>query len=122
MHLGSGRTALYNYLLARQTGGQFILRIEDTDQKRYVLTAEQELIDGLHWMGIQWDEGPDIGGPNAPYRQSERKANYQRYAEQLIDRGQAYYCFCSPERLDQVTPGADETQGAAALRRHMPQT
>ena len=102
MHLGSGRTALYNYLLARKQGGTFILRIEDTDQKRYVATAEQELIDGLKWMGIQWDEGPDVGGPFGPYRQSERKEIYQKYARQLIENGQAYYCFCTPERLDRV--------------------
>lgn len=101
-HLGSGRTALYNYLLARQTGGQFILRIEDTDQKRYVPEAEQELIDSLHWLGLDWDEGPDIGGPYAPYRQSSRKSIYVQHAKELIERGQAYYCFCSPERLAQV--------------------
>ena len=101
-HLGSGRTALYNYLIARQTGGQFILRIEDTDQKRYVEEAESELVDTLHWMGIAWDEGPDVGGPNAPYRQSERKAIYQEYARQLIESDHAYYCFCSAERLDRV--------------------
>ncbi len=102
MHLGSARTALYNYLFARKTGGQFILRIEDTDQKRLVQGAEQELLDCMHWLGIQWDEGPDIGGPHAPYRQSERKELYQKYARQLIEMGKAYYCFCSPERLDQV--------------------
>ncbi len=102
MHLGSGRTALYNYLLRQRFGGTFILRIEDTDQKRYVASAEQELIEGLHWMGIQWDEGPDVGGPHAPYRQSERKAIYQKYAQQLIDEGKAYFCFCTSERLDQV--------------------
>ena len=102
MHLGSARTALYDYLLARQTGGQFILRIEDTDRKRFVEGAEQELMDGLRWLGIQWNEGPDIGGPCGPYRQSERKAIYQQYAEQLIDSGHAYYCFCSPQRLDAV--------------------
>ncbi len=102
MHLGSARTALYDYLLARQTGGQFILRIEDTDRKRFVEGAEQELMDGLRWLGIQWDEGPDIGGPCGPYRQSERKAIYQQYAEQLVDSGHAYYCFCSPQRLDAV--------------------
>jgi glutamyl-tRNA synthetase len=101
-HLGSGRTALYNYLLARQTGGTFILRIEDTDQKRYVQGAEKELIDSLHWLGIEWDEGPGVGGPNAPYHQSERREIYQEYARQLIDSGHAYYCFCTPERLDQV--------------------
>ena len=101
-HLGSGRTALYNYLLARQTGGKFILRIEDTDQKRYVPGAEKELIDSLHWLGIDWDEGPEVGGPNGPYYQTQRKEIYQQYARQLIDSGHAYYCFCTPERLDQV--------------------
>ncbi len=101
-HIGSGRTALYNYLLARQTGGTFILRIEDTDQKRYVPGAEKELIDTLHWLGLTWDEGPDVGGPHAPYHQSARKEIYQQYAHQLIDTGHAYYCFCTPERLDRV--------------------
>lgn len=101
-HLGSGRTALYNYLLARQTGGQFILRIEDTDQKRYIPEAEQELIDSLHWLGLKWDEGPDVGGPHAPYRQSERKEIYQEFAQQLQARGFAYPCFCSTERLIKV--------------------
>lgn len=101
-HLGSGRTALYNYLLARQTGGQFILRIEDTDQKRYVPGAEQELKESLRWLGLHWDEGPDVGGPYGPYRQSERKAIYQKYARQLIEDGYAYACFCSSERLQRV--------------------
>ncbi len=96
-HLGSGRTALYNFLLARQTGGQFILRIEDTDQKRYVPGAEEELMESLRWLGLDWDEGPDVGGPHAPYRQSERKEIYQRYAKQLIEGGQAYPCFCPSE-------------------------
>jgi glutamyl-tRNA synthetase len=101
-HLGSGRTALYNYLLARQTGGQFILRIEDTDRKRYDPAAEEELIDTLRWLGLEWEEGPDVGGPYAPYRQSERKEIYQEYARQLIEMGQAFYCFCSPERLQRI--------------------
>ena len=101
-HLGSGRTALYNYLLARQTGGKFILRIEDTDQKRYVPGAEKELIDSLHWLGIDWDEGPEVGGPHAPYHQSERRDIYQEYARKLIEAGHAYYCFCTPERLEMV--------------------
>lgn len=102
LHLGGARTALYNFLLARQTGGQFILRIEDTDQKRLVPGAEDELRAGLHWMGIQWDEGPDIGGPYGPYRQSERKEIYLQYARQLIAQGKAYYCFCTPDRLEKV--------------------
>ena len=102
VHLGSARTALYDYLIAKKTGGQFILRIEDTDRKRLVEGAEDELINGLHWLGIDWDEGPLKGGPYRPYRQSERKEIYQKYARQLIEKGWAYYCFCSPERLKNV--------------------
>jgi len=101
-HLGSARTALYNYLLAHQTGGQFILRLEDTDQKRYVPGAEIELKEGLRWLGLEWDEGPEKGGPHEPYRQSERKDIYLYYANQLIESGHAFYCFCSPERLRRV--------------------
>jgi len=89
-------------LLARQTGGTFILRIEDTDQKRYVPEAERELVDSLHWLGLDWDEGPGVGGPHAPYHQSERKAIYQEHARQLIESDHAYYCFCSPERLTEL--------------------
>jgi len=102
MHLGSARTALYDYLIAKKTGGKFILRIEDTDQKRYVEGAEKELIEGLRWLTIDFDEGPDIGGPFGPYRQSERKEIYLKYAEQLVESGHAYYCFCTPERLTKV--------------------
>jgi glutamyl-tRNA synthetase len=102
MHLGSARTALYDYLLAKQTGGQFILRIEDTDQKRYVTGAEQELIDGLRWLGLEWDEGPDVGGDYGPYRQSERKEIYQKYARQLIENDHAFYCFCTQDRLQKI--------------------
>jgi glutamyl-tRNA synthetase len=101
-HIASGRTALYNFLLARQTGGKFILRIEDTDQKRYVPGAEKELIDSLHWLGIDWDEGPEVGGPHGPYYQTQRKDIYQEYAHKLIESGHAYYCFCTPTRLEQV--------------------
>ncbi|MBM3153391.1 MAG: glutamate--tRNA ligase [Chloroflexi bacterium] len=102
MHLGSARSALYPFLLARRTGGTFILRIEDTDQKRFVPGAEQELIDGLRWLGIHHDEGPDIGGPCGPYRQTERRAIYHEHAWKLVDLGHAFPCFCSPERLDKV--------------------
>ncbi len=102
MHLGSARTALYDYLIARKTGGQFILRIEDTDVKRYMPGAEEELINGLHWLGLDFDEGPEIGGPYGPYRQSERKEIYQEYGKQLIESGHAFYCFCTPERLARV--------------------
>jgi len=128
-HLGSGRTALYNYLLARQTGGQFILRIEDTDQKRYVPGTEEELMESLRWLGLDWDEGPDVGGPYGPYRQTERKSIYQKYARQLIENGQAYYCFCpttkaeeaeSPQQRRQhreLCPGRDLTLNEADARR-----
>lgn len=99
MHLGSARTALYNYLLAKQTGGKFILRIEDTDQKRYVEGAEQELIDGLHWLGLDYDEGPDVGGDYGPYRQSDRRHIYQDHIKILLENGSAFPCFCSADRL-----------------------
>lgn len=102
LHLGGARTALYDFLLARQTHGQFILRIEDTDRKRYVAGAEEEICAGLRWLGLEYDEGPDVGGPCGPYRQSERKAIHQEYAQRLVNEGHAYYCFCSPERLGKV--------------------
>jgi glutamyl-tRNA synthetase len=102
MHIGNARSALYPFLLARHTGGTFILRIEDTDQKRYSPTAEQELIAGLHWLGMKWDEGPDIGGPYGPYRQTERRDLYMEYSWKLVELGHAFPCFCTPERLNQV--------------------
>ncbi|MGB2894917.1 MAG: glutamate--tRNA ligase [Anaerolineales bacterium] len=101
-HIGSARTALYDFLLARQSGGQFILRIEDTDRNRFDPQAEKEYYEALRWLGLEWDEGPDIGGPHTPYRQSERTEIYRQLAEELIDRGHAYHCFCSPDRLTQV--------------------
>lgn len=112
LHLGGARTALYDYLLAQKTGGQFILRIEDTDQKRFVPGAEEDLMRGLRWLGLHWDEGPDVGGPYGPYRQSERKEIYQKYARQLIADGKAYYCFCSPEHLVQVREGQQRRKEA----------
>ncbi|KAG9201055.1 Glutamate--tRNA ligase mitochondrial [Epicoccum nigrum] len=100
LHLGSLRTALFNYLLAKSTGGQFLLRIEDTDQKRTVADAEQRLFQDLRWAGLQWDEGPEVGGPYGPYKQSERSAIYREHAQKLLDTGHAYRCFCSTERLN----------------------
>lgn len=102
MHLGTARVALYDYLLAKKTGGQFILRIEDTDLKRTVPGAEQEIMDGLRWLGLNYDEGPDIGGPYGPYRQTERREIYQAHAKVLVDKGHAFPCFCTPEHLDKV--------------------
>ncbi len=100
-HLGSARTALFDYLLARQTGGQFILRLEDTDQKRFVPGSEEEIMRSLDWLGITPDESPIHGGKFGPYRQTERREIYQRYANELVEKGFAYPCFCSPERLEQ---------------------
>ena len=101
-HLGSARTALYNYLFARKTGGTFVLRIEDTDQKRYVPGAEDEIVQSLNWLGIPPDEGPVQGGTYGPYRQTERRKLYSNYAWELVDKGAAFPCFCTPDRLEKV--------------------
>ncbi|MFP3854305.1 MAG: glutamate--tRNA ligase [Anaerolineales bacterium] len=101
-HIGGARTALYNYLIARQSGGTFILRLEDTDQKRFDPEAEEELKKSLRWLGLDWDEGIEVGGPDEPYHQSQRLDIYREYSQQLLDSGDAYYCFCSPERLARV--------------------
>jgi glutamyl-tRNA synthetase len=101
-HLGSARTALYNYLFARKTGGRFILRIEDTDQKRYVEGAEDEIIRSLNWLGIPPDEGPVQGGNYGPYRQTERRELYGKYAWVLVEKAAAFPCFCTPQRLEKV--------------------
>jgi len=102
LHLGGVRTALFNYLFAKQQGGTFVLRIEDTDQTRFVSGAEQYIIDCLAWCGISPDEGPHAEGNYGPYRQSERKANYRKYAEMLVDNGFAYYAFDTPEELEKM--------------------
>ena len=101
-HLGSARTALYNYLFARKTGGTFVLRIEDTDQKRYVPGAEDEIVQSLNWLGIPPDEGPVQGGTYGPYRQTERRELYSKYGWELMEKGSAFPCFCTPERLETV--------------------
>ncbi|MBP3425170.1 MAG: glutamate--tRNA ligase [Rikenellaceae bacterium] len=100
LHIGGVRTALYNYLFARQRGGKFILRIEDTDSQRFVPGAEEYIMESLEWCGIKIDEGIREGGPHAPYRQSERKAIYKKYALQLVESGNAYYAFDTPEELN----------------------
>ena len=102
LHIGGVRTALYNYLLAKKNGGTFILRIEDTDQTRYVPGAEAYIVEALEWCGIVPDEGPDTGGDYGPYRQSERKAMYSEFAQMLIDKGRAYYAFDSDESLQKM--------------------
>ena len=102
LHIGGVRTALYNYLLAKRLGGKFILRIEDTDQVRFVEGAEQYIIDALKWCGIEFDEGTHLGGEHAPYRQSERSELYQKYTQQLVEEGQAYLAFDTTEELEAI--------------------
>ena len=102
LHVGGVRTALYNYLFAKKHGGTFILRIEDTDQKRYVANAEKYIIDALQWSGIPYDEGLGKEAGFGPYRQSERKEIYKKYAQQLIDTGWGYYAFDTAEELDNL--------------------
>jgi glutamyl-tRNA synthetase len=101
-HIGSARTALFNYLFARASGGRFVLRIEDTDRERFQEQALQDIYNTYAWLGFHWDEGPDVGGPHAPYLQSERTQAYRRHAAQLLASGAAYRCFCSPERLQRL--------------------
>lgn len=101
-HVGTAYIALMNLIFARQRGGQFVLRIEDTDRTRFVETSEQMIFDALRWLGLEWDEGPDVGGRFAPYRQSERTELYRRAAAALLASGRAYRCFCAPERLEEM--------------------
>lgn len=101
-HLGTARTALFNYLFAKHHGGTFIFRLEDTDRERSTKESEQELYDSLHWLGLDWDEGPDMGGKCAPYRQSERGERHRAAIEKLLESGHAYRCFCTPEQLEAV--------------------
>ncbi len=118
MHLGGLRTALYNYLYARRSGGQFILRIEDTDQERFVPGATEVIYDTLKGCGLTWDEGPDVGGPCGPYIQSERKDLYLPYAQQLVESGHAYYCFCSKEEIDERRAAVEAAGGTWKYDKH----
>ena len=102
LHIGGLRTALYAFLWARHNRGTFILRIEDTDRARLVERAIEDIMESLKWVGINWDEGPDIGGPYGPYLQSKRLDIYKKHAEELLEKGKAYRCFCSPERLEEI--------------------
>jgi glutamyl-tRNA synthetase len=124
LHIGGVRTALYNYLFARKNGGKMLLRIEDTDQNRYVPGAENYILEALKWVGIEIDEGQGVGGPHAPYRQSERKEMYRTYAEQLIAGGKAYYAFDTAEEIEAMRKrleeaGADAAQYNAITRLQM---
>jgi glutamyl-tRNA synthetase len=101
-HLGSARSLLFNWLFARRHGGAFILRIEDTDRTRYHEEAVSDMLEGMRWLGLDWDEGPEVDGPYGPYYQSQRLSLYQEYAQRLLDSGHAYKCYCSPEDLEQM--------------------
>ncbi len=111
-HIGGIRTALFNYLFARSLGGKFILRIEDTDRERFDSTALQDIYDSFAWLGIRWDEGPDQDGPHSPYFQSERQASYVAAAHELLEKGHAYECFCTSDRLESLR--AEQSEGKSA--------
>jgi len=117
LHVGGARTALFNWLWARRMRGTFILRIEDTDRKRNTPTAAQQVIHDLRWLGIDWDEGPEVGGPNGPYFQSQRKEIYDRYVRRLLDEKKAYYCFDTAEQLEAFRKQAEARKASFAYRR-----
>lgn len=138
LHVGGARTAIFNWLFARHHHGKFILRIEDTDVERSTRESEQMVLDDLRWLGLQWDEGPDVGGPDAPYRQSERTARYGAVAKELLSRGIAYRCFCTEDELEAKRRQAEaenrpphydltcwfhrrEEAGPCAIRFHVPE-
>jgi glutamyl-tRNA synthetase len=111
LHIGGARTALFNWLYARRHGGIFVLRIEDTDAERSSWDMVAGIVDGLTWLGLDWDEGPDIGGPHAPYYQSQRLDLYRAMADRLVTDGHAYYCYCSPETIQQKRQAAEAAGG-----------
>src|SRR5918992_502306 len=117
LHVGGARTALFNWLYARRHGGTFILRIEDTDAERSSWEMVSGIVDGLRWLGLDWDEGPDVGGPHAPYFQSERLEKYQAMASRLVADGFAYYCYCTPETLQRKRQEAEAAGGGWAYDR-----
>src|SRR5450755_2627589 len=113
LHVGNARTALYNWLFAHHHGGEFLLRIEDTDLERSEVRYEAQLMDDLRWLGLDWSEGPEVGGPHGPYRQSERLDIYREHTERLLAEGKAYRCFCTTEEL--------EAERKIAVAAHLPQ-
>ena len=117
-HVGNIRTAIFDWLLAQRHGGEFIVRVEDTDRARAVDGAVEVIMEALDWLGLQWDEGPDVGGKYAPYKQSERLELYSGHAETLVRSGFAYKCYCSPERLDAVRKSRSKQQNATGYDRH----
>ena len=119
LHIGGVRTALFNYLFARQHGGDLILRIEDTDSNRFVSGAEEYILEAFKWLGITFDEGVGIGGKYGPYRQSERRETYRKYVDQLVEEGKAYYAFDTPEELERKRKEVPNFQYDATTRMEM---
>ena len=117
LHIGGARTALFNWLYARRQGGIFVLRIEDTDAERSSWDMVAGIVDGLRWLGLDWDEGPDIGGPHAPYFQSQRLDKYRAFAERLVKEARAYYCYCTPESIKAKRDAAEAAGGGWAYDR-----
>ena len=115
-HVGTAYMALFNRCFAHAHDGQFILRIEDTDQTRSTAAAEQVILDSLRWLGLDWDEGPDVGGEHGPYRQSERRDIYGQYAWQLVEQGDAFICYRTPEELDALREARREAGKSTALK------
>lgn len=118
LHIGGARTAIYDWLLAKQSGGKFILRIEDTDRNRFVPGSLDDIKESLRWLGLDWDEGPEVNGEFGPYFQSERLELYRRFAQQLIEEGKAYYCYCTPERLQQLRQAQEGAKEQVGYDRH----
>lgn len=118
LHIGNARSALFNWLFARANGGRFILRIEDTDRRRRIEGAEQVIFESLHWLGLEWDEGPDVGGAYGPYVQSHRMDLYRRYAQALLESGHGYRCYCSPERLAAMRETQQRRKESVQYDRH----
>jgi len=117
-HVGTAYIALFNLCFARQHGGQFILRIEDTDQVRSTRESEEQILTALKWVGLEWQEGPDVGGPHAPYRQSERSDIYKAHAHALVEKGHAFHCFCTAERLEALRAEQMAAKGALGYDGH----
>src|SRR5512146_1666637 len=117
-HVGTAYIALFNYVFAKKERGKFVLRIEDTDQTRARSDSEQMIFDALRWVGLSWDEGPDVGGPFGPYRQSERSAIYKQHADILLEKGEAYRCFCTEDRLAKVRVQQQAAKATLGYDRH----
>ena len=123
LHVGGARTCLFNWLFARSQGGKLILRIEDTDPSRFQEGSVGQIIRSMKWLGLDWDEGPEVGGPSEPYYQSQRTEIYQKYLKQLLDEGKAYYCFCTPEELEaqrEIQQPSGRSSGSGSSRSVIP--